>query len=118
MAKALESKLFSAGKSAYYLGLPNQLLAAPRDGDARETHIRAIAETAEVLTDAGMIVLTTVSYFEDHEAQLFRALLGNTPMHIVGVGDISLVDTPVIARYPSKPNPDKVAEELASKLGI
>ena len=87
LAKALEKKLFSIGRSAYYLGISNILLGLSADMrhkvEDRDEHIRRLGEIAHLFTDAGLIVISTITELEDYEAKSLKTL--NQPKEIVYV---------------------------------
>ena len=88
LAKALEEKLFQSGRMAYYLGLSNSLLGLESDlreaaVPDRDEHLRRLGELSHVFTDAGLILIATVSDLDDDELELVETL--NKP------GDLLLV---------------------------
>ncbi len=92
LAKALEESLFHAGRHAYYLGLSNSLLGI--DSDLRETatverdeHLRRLGEISHLFTDAGQILITTVSDLDDHELEIIDTLNRPGDLLVVNVGE-------------------------------
>ncbi|MBI5415544.1 MAG: GTP-binding protein, partial [Candidatus Omnitrophica bacterium] len=65
LAKALEEILFKMGKFTYFLGVSNQILDSGTGTNdrvlSRVQHIHQLGELAHVLTDAGLILITSVS---------------------------------------------------------
>ena len=107
LARALEEKLFAAGRQAYYLGLNNSLLGIDEDisqGYLRDEYLRRLGEVAHLFTDAGMILITTVSDLDAYELKMLRTL--NHPgenlvvgvgAHALGAADVDLkLDVPMI----------------------
>ena len=84
VAKALEKSLFAEGKLVYYLGIGNVLYGVDadiktgrsEDRDERDEHIRRLAETANILTDAGMIVIITAAKIDEDDVYLTQTVLG------------------------------------------
>ncbi len=92
MAKALEESLFNAGRQVYYLGLRNSLLGL--DSDLREEttpdrdeNLRRLGEISHLFTDAGHILITTVSDLDDHELEIVAALNRPGDLLVVSVGE-------------------------------
>ncbi len=83
IAKNLEKDLFDIGKNVYYLGSPKLLSGLESDFTTfdREEHIRRIGELARILTDTGIIFITTIVDLDDFESELLRSL--NKPNEII-----------------------------------
>ena len=89
IAKALEENLFSAGRLVYYLGLSNTLAGIDSDLRAageRDEYLRRLGETSHLFTDAGLILITTVSDLDDHELEMIDTLNKPTDLIVVAVG--------------------------------
>ncbi|MBQ1862199.1 MAG: adenylyl-sulfate kinase [Clostridia bacterium] len=84
VARELEKSLFANGRSVYYLGIGNVLYGVDadiktgrsEDRDERDEHIRRLAETANILTDAGLIVILTASEIDEDDVYLMQTVLG------------------------------------------
>ncbi len=89
LAKALEEKLFTNGRLVYYLGLSNSLLDSDADVDAsgqRDEIIRRLGEISHMFTDAGLILITTVSGLDDYELEMIETLNRPHDQLVVNVG--------------------------------
>ena len=94
VARALEKSLFASGKAVYYLGIGNVLYGVDadiktgrsEDRDERDEHIRRLAETANILTDAGLIVILTASEIDEDDVYLMQTVLGEK-IFTVRIGD-------------------------------
>jgi len=90
LAKALEAHLFNCGRFVYYLGLSNSLLGVDSDiqdtGD-RDEHLRRLGEISHVFTDAGVILITTVSDLDDYELEMIETLNQPNECVIVNIGE-------------------------------
>jgi bifunctional enzyme CysN/CysC len=84
LAKALEESLFKQGKTVYYLGL-NNIINSASDltlrHASREELVHRLGETAYMMTEAGLIVIATLSDLDDNEAGILKKL--NAPNDIV-----------------------------------
>ena len=91
LAKALEESLFNSGRQVYYLGLSNSLLGIDsdlRDSAAeRDEHLRRLGEISHLFTDAGQILVTTVSDLDDHELEIIDTLNRPGDLLVVNVGE-------------------------------
>lgn len=99
LAKALEEKLFKQERNVYYLGLSNMLLSLGSDRghkvQDRDAHIRQLGEVSHLFTDAGLIVVSTITNLDDQEATILKLLAQPSELIIVTIGESSLTDFPV-----------------------
>lgn len=76
LAKALESRLFEEGQIVYFLGMANLLYGVDadlgRDAEDRAEHMRRLAEIANLLLDAGVLLLVTASELTGADLDLIR----------------------------------------------
>ncbi|MFW5870611.1 MAG: adenylyl-sulfate kinase, partial [Candidatus Sumerlaeota bacterium] len=91
-AKALEERLFADGKIVYFLGISNVLYGIDADikvpgetGDRRE-HLRRLAEVANVLLDAGVILIITALELTQEEREIFETSVGEGRTLVVWLG--------------------------------
>ena len=88
-AKSLELDLFNRGRFVYYLGISNSLVGLGSDvGDMgdRDEHLRRLGETAHLFTDAGVILVATVTDLDDYELEMLRVLNKPGDIIVVAVG--------------------------------
>ncbi len=75
-AKALEARLFGAGRVVYYIGMANVLYGVDadlaREAANRAEHLRRLAEVANLLLDAGVIVVVSAAELEQNDLDLIR----------------------------------------------
>ena len=78
----------------YYLGLSNSLLGVDADiaylGE-RDEFLRRLGEVAHLFTDAGIILITTVSDLDDYELEMLITLNEPNDAVVVNVGDCQLI---------------------------
>jgi bifunctional enzyme CysN/CysC len=76
LARELESRLFEAGRSVYFLGIANVLYGVDADlertREHRREHLRRMAEVANLMLDAGVILLVTASELTQEDLDLIR----------------------------------------------
>ena len=91
LAKALEEDLFNGGRFVYYLGLSNSLLGIDASMDIsesgeRDEYIRQLGEISHLFTDAGMILITTISNLDDYELETINTLNKPNDCRVINVG--------------------------------
>jgi len=98
LAKALEERLFNDGRSVYYLGISNMLMGLGSDRlnkfEDRDVHIRKLGELAHMFTDAGLIVISTITNLDDQEAKILKLLNQPREMLVISIGENPLSDFP------------------------
>ena len=90
LARALEEDLFNSGRSVYYLGLSNSLLGIDTDideGGDRDEYLRRLGEISHLFTDAGLILITTVSGLDDYELEMINLLNQPNDCRVINVGE-------------------------------
>ncbi len=90
IAKALEETLFKLGKFTYLLGVPSHLLASGATTNDRVLnrvyHLQQLGELARVLTDAGLILITTIADIDKDELNMLRSLNRPSKTVVVRIG--------------------------------
>jgi len=116
LAKKLEQQLFMFNMNSYYLGLSN--LANGLDADInndlwdRDEHIRRIGELARIMTDAGLIFITTISNADDYDTQRLKLLNYPNELLVVSLGDEQLQKHKADIKLENNPDIDKSLEEI------
>jgi len=93
VAKRLEERLFERGRFVYYLGLSHSLLGnemGDHEADERDETLHRLGEISHLFTDAGMILITTVSGLDDDELETIRTLNHPNDCLVVNVGQALL----------------------------
>jgi bifunctional enzyme CysN/CysC len=92
IAKTLEEKLFEQGRLAYYLGVSNSLLGDSdvKGSGQRDEYLRRLGEISHLFTDAGLILITTVSDLDDYELEIIQTLNGPNDLVVVSIGESRL----------------------------
>jgi bifunctional enzyme CysN/CysC len=105
IAKALEEELFKMGKYTYYLGVPGDVMETGSSNDrtlSKMRYLTQLGETAHILTDAGLILITNVSDIDDYELEMIKSLNRPNKSIVINVGenvfsaghvDLTLADT-------------------------
>lgn len=81
IARSLESELFNQGRIVYYLGMGNVLYGVDADikvqssMNNKEEHIRRLAEIANILLDAGIILIVTMVELTEEDRKLIQTII-------------------------------------------
>lgn len=107
IAKALEKELFVREYNTYYLGMSNieKGLDADISGDSDE-RIRRLGELARIMTDAGMIFITTIDDADDYDIETLKFLNEPNEILVVNIGENNFSRYPVDLEIPSRQNPE------------
>ncbi len=91
LAKSLESRLFEDGKVVYFLGIGNVLYGVDADierkDENRQEHMRRLAEVANLMLDAGVILIVTANALTQEDLELIKATVEPERIETVWVGD-------------------------------
>lgn len=91
IAQALEEELFKLKKFVYFLGVSNKLLSADTNLSdktiSKFEHIRQLGEMSRIMTDAGLILITSISDIDEYELGLLKSLNRPNPTVVVNLGD-------------------------------
>jgi bifunctional enzyme CysN/CysC len=91
VARELESRLFDDGRFVYFLAIGNVLYGVDADLDhsagSRAEHIRRLGEVANILLDAGLIVIATAVALTGPELELLRTAVGRERVAAVWLGE-------------------------------
>jgi bifunctional enzyme CysN/CysC len=119
LAKALEEKLFANGRLVYFLGLSNSLLDSDTDVDAsgqRDEILRRLGEISHMFTDAGLILITTVSGLDDYELEMIETLNQPHDHLVVNVGSNNFTHSKVDLQLEDSTNRDEAIGEIERLL--
>jgi bifunctional enzyme CysN/CysC len=91
LAKQLEARLFDEGRIAYFLGIGNVLYGVDSDIarglENRHEHVRRLAEVANLMLDAGMILIVSAQELTQEELNLIKTTVDPTRIETVWIGD-------------------------------
>lgn len=91
IAKALEENLFQKGKFVYFLGLSNSL--AGNDAILKDktldkySYLTQLGEQAHILSDAGLILITSISDIDKYDLSVLKTLNRPSPTFVVNIGE-------------------------------
>ena len=91
LARNLESKLFNEGRGVYFLGIGNLLYGVDADiarsRENRQEHLRRLAEVANLMLDAGMILIVTAVDLTPDDLDLIKATVEPGRIETVWIGE-------------------------------
>jgi bifunctional enzyme CysN/CysC len=91
LAKQLESRLFDEGRVTYFLGIGNVLYGVDadigRDRQHRHEHIRRLGEVANLMLDAGMILIVSAQELTQEELDMITTSVDSTRIETIWVGE-------------------------------
>jgi len=93
LARALEERLFRDGKYVYYLGMGSVVygvdadIASHANNRNRVEHVRRLAEIANIMLDAGLILIITAVELTQSDLKLFQTIIDTRKIEVVWVGD-------------------------------
>lgn len=121
LARRLEVRLIAEGRHAYLLdgqNLRHGLDSDVRDGDAKEKElVRRFGEVARLITDAGLIVISTTNTFSRADHQDVRTLVQPTPVITVHLSNQSEVPPPgTDLAYAGPKDFEAIAKQIIAEL--
>jgi bifunctional enzyme CysN/CysC len=91
LARELESRLFDDGRHVYFLGIGNVLYGVDADIERTDVnrleHLRRLGEVANILLDAGLIVIATAVALTQEDIEVIRTSGGSDRVMTVWLGD-------------------------------
>lgn len=92
LAKALEKKLFNDGKIVYFLGIGNLLYGVDADiklnhKNHQEEHLRRLAEVANIMLDAGAILIVTAIGLSQDDVNLIKTAINHEKIIKIWLGE-------------------------------
>ncbi|MBI5555547.1 MAG: GTP-binding protein [Elusimicrobia bacterium] len=120
IAKKLEEELFAHYSNVYYLGIANidRGLDADITGsrDNLEERIRRLGELARIMTDAGLIFITTIDNADDYDLEALKLLNEPNEIVVINVGENELSHFQVDLALPASVDPSRAVEQVIKML--
>lgn len=110
LARKLEQRLFGDGRIVYFMGISNVLYGVDADikgaGNNKVEHLRRLAEVANILIDAGTILIVTATELTDGDLDLINTIVNPNDVKVVWIGDEITTDIPYDLHLPDAANMD------------
>ncbi|MFA5059990.1 MAG: GTP-binding protein [Candidatus Omnitrophota bacterium] len=120
IAKALEEELFRLGKFTYFLGISNRLALASADVKdktlSRFEHIQQLGELAHILTDTGLILITSITDIDEYELNMLKSLNHPNKTLVVNVGENNFSDQGVDLLLTENEDPKIAVKKITDLL--
>ena len=112
LAKALEGKLFDDGKVVYFLGIGNVLYGVDADigrkQENRLEHMRRLAEIANLMLDAGVILVVAAAELTQEDLEVIKTAVQPDLIQTVWAGDTITTDLACDLHLPGEAIPESV----------
>jgi bifunctional enzyme CysN/CysC len=112
VAKGLEGKLFEDGKVVYFLGIGNVLYGVDADigrkQENRLEHMRRLAEVANLMLDAGIILIVAAAELTQEDLEVIKTAVQPDWIETVWAGDIITTDLACDLHLPGGAVPEAV----------
>lgn len=96
LGKELESRLFDDGRVVYFLGMANVLYGVDADLGRQATdrmeHLRRLGEVANMMLDAGAILIVTAQELTQEDLTVMKTVVDPDRIELVWVGDTVTTD--------------------------
>ncbi len=91
LGKDLESRLFAEGRVVYYLGIGNVVYGVDADIESKEEnrgeHLRRLAEVANIMLDAGVILVVTAAELTQEDLEIVKTTVDPERIETIWVGE-------------------------------
>jgi bifunctional enzyme CysN/CysC len=96
LGKELEARLFDDGRVVYFLGMASVLYGVDADierkGTDRMEHLRRLGEIANMMLDAGAILVVTAQELTAEDLAVVKTVVDPDRIELVWVGDTITTD--------------------------
>ena len=120
VAKELEARLFEDGKVVYFLGIGSVLYGVDADIERREEnraeHFRRLGEVANIMLDAGVILIVTAAELRQQDIEVIRTSVDPDRIETIWVGDHVTTDLEASVILSVSPHPDGEVQRLKTVL--
>ncbi len=121
LSKVLEARLFGEGKIIYFLGIGNILYGVDADIKVsgkqgnRDEHLRRVAEVANLMLDAGVILVVTAVDLTQNDYEIVRTALDTDNVYVVWLGE-KTTDINHDLILPARPDLDSGIDSIKNML--
>ncbi len=120
LARELEALLFAEGRLAFFMGIANLLYGVDADikglPGTREEHLRRLSELANILLEAGHILIVTAIELTDEDRTLIERSIPREQTFVVWVGAGEPTATDIDIRFPSSSDRHEAAVNIRTAL--
>jgi bifunctional enzyme CysN/CysC len=120
IAKALEEELFNLKRFTYFLGVSNRLSLASTDLKdktlSKFEHLQQLGELAHIMTDAGLILITSITDIDEYELDMLKSLNLPNKTLVVKVGEGSFGDNKADLTLVENEDPQSAVKKIVDLL--
>lgn len=120
IAREVEKRLFTKGCNTYYFGIANLFEDLVRESGAptidRDAHLEKLGELARIMTDAGLLFITTVADLDDFDLEKLRLLNQPNELFVVNIGGEGFDRFPVDVALHAQADLDEAVQSIVSAL--
>ncbi|MCF6285246.1 MAG: GTP-binding protein [Candidatus Hydrogenedentes bacterium] len=120
VAKQLERVLFDRGHKTYYFGISNYFEELDHDArtrdQGREEHLEKLGDLARVITDAGTLLITTVTDADDFDLESLKRMTAPIEIFVVNLGENLFDKFPIDVALPYRPEMDEAINTIVDVL--
>ncbi|MDD5686578.1 MAG: GTP-binding protein [Elusimicrobia bacterium] len=117
IAKALEKELFSYEYNTYYLGIANIEKGLDSDISGNpEERMRRLGELARIMTDAGLIFITTIDDADDYDIETLKLLNEPNEILVINVGENNFSHYSVDLQIPANESVEQAVKKVFELL--
>jgi bifunctional enzyme CysN/CysC len=120
IAKALEEALFKLGRFVYFLGISNRLVLATHDSKDKTLgkfeQIQQLGELAHLMTDAGLILITSITNIDEYELEVLKKLNSPNRTFVVNVGENRFSDQQIDLELVENEESDSAIKKIVDLL--
>lgn len=120
LARRLELQLFNQGRQSYYLGISSLLEGLDSDIGRnfrdRDEHIRRVGELSRILTDSGLIFISSLDRADEVDLNKIKILNSPNELFVVNVGANSLQNYAVDLNIPAELGPNEAISQILKAL--
>jgi bifunctional enzyme CysN/CysC len=120
LARELEERLFADGRVVYFLGIGNLLYGIDADighaAEDRREHMRRLAEIANLMLDAGAILIVTAVELTSEDLELIKAGVDPDRVTTIWLGDTVVTALPSDLRVSERVSLAEGADQIKSLL--
>lgn len=120
LAKDVEARLFEAGRVVYYLGMGSVVYGVDADIERRREnraeHLRRLAEVANIMLDAGVILVVTAAELTQEDLEIVKSTVDADRIESVWVGERVTTDIVCDLVLTEQETPPERADRLRTLL--
>jgi bifunctional enzyme CysN/CysC len=121
LAQELELELFRTKRQTYYLAIENVFDDLGSGGNvevlSREGHVQQLGELARLMTDSGLLFITTLADADDYDLEVLRTLNEPNELFVVSVGENLLDSFPADVNVPEAVELNTGVRTVMDELG-